>query len=81
MELGEEKWRAAVLEGAELLRAATAAEYVMLGGGNVRLFDELPTGFRRGHNDNAFEGGFRVWEGSEPGTDGPSPLRSLPVGS
>src|SRR5918993_2084036 len=60
--LGEEKWRAAVLEAAELLRAATAAEYVMLGGGNVRLFEEVPEGFRRGHNDKAFEGGFRAWE-------------------
>ena len=38
--LGEEKWQAAVLEGAELLRAAMAAEYVVLGGGNVRLFDD-----------------------------------------
>ncbi len=75
--LGEEKWRAAVLEAAELLRAATAAEYVMLGGGNVRLFEELPAGFRRGHNDKAFEGGFRAWDGPEPGPDGPSPLRSL----
>ena len=46
--LGEEAWRAAVLEGAELLRAAMAAEYVVLGGGNVRLFDELPKGVRRG---------------------------------
>ncbi len=44
MALGEEKWRAVVLEGAELLRAAMAAEYVVLGGGNVRLFDELPDG-------------------------------------
>ena len=42
--LGEEAWRAAVLEGAELLRAAVAAEYVVLGGGNVRLFDRSAEG-------------------------------------
>ncbi len=60
--LGEEAWRAVVLEGAELLRAAVAAEYVVLGGGNVRLFEELPAQFRRGHNDKAFEGGFRAWD-------------------
>jgi predicted NBD/HSP70 family sugar kinase len=42
--LGEAKWRLAVLEGAELLRAATAAEYIVLGGGNVRLLTELPPG-------------------------------------
>ena len=50
-----------MLEAAELLRAAVAAEYVMLGGGNVRFFTELPPRIRRGHNDRAFEGGFRVW--------------------
>ena len=42
MALGEAAWKAAVLEGAELLRAAVAAEYVVLGGGNVRLFETLP---------------------------------------
>jgi glucose-6-phosphate isomerase len=59
--LGEEAWRAAVAEAAELLRAAAAAEYVMLGGGNVRLMQDLPLRVRRGHNDRAFEGGFRLW--------------------
>ncbi|HYE87347.1 MAG TPA: glucose-6-phosphate isomerase [Vicinamibacterales bacterium] len=71
-QLGEERWRAAVLEGAELLRAAVAAEYIVLGGGNVRLFDTLPPRFRRGHNDKAFEGGFRAWDRIDPfdGTPG-----------
>ena len=50
-----------MLDAAEQLRAAVAAEYVMLGGGNVRLFSDLPPRVRRGHNDNAFEGGFRLW--------------------
>ena len=59
--LGEEAWRAVVLEGSEMLRAAVAAEYVVLGGGNVRLFKDLPARFRRGHNDKAFAGGFRAW--------------------
>jgi glucose-6-phosphate isomerase len=87
--LGEERWKAVVLEGAELLRAAVAAEYVVLGGGNVRLFDTLPEGLRRGHNDKAFEGGFRAWdatgggdhtratEGSERGRSSRSPLAVL----
>jgi glucose-6-phosphate isomerase len=75
--LGDDTWRAVVLEAAELLRAATAAEYVVFGGGNVRLFDELPSGFRRGHNEKAFEGGFRAWDMPESATDGESPLRSL----
>jgi glucose-6-phosphate isomerase len=75
--LGEAAWRAVVLEGAELLRAATAAEYVMLGGGNARLFTALPANIRRGDNDKAFEGGFRAWDGPEPTESGQSPLTSL----
>ena len=55
-----------MFEAAELLRAAVAAEYVVLGGGNARLFEQLPPRFRRGHNDKAFEGGFRAWESAEP---------------
>jgi glucose-6-phosphate isomerase len=64
--LGEAEWKHVVLHAAELLRAAVAAEYVLLGGGNVRLFDELPPRIRRGHNDRAFEGGFRVWADQRP---------------
>jgi len=64
--LGEDAWRAVVLEAAELLRAAVAAEYVVLGGGNVRLMKELPPRVRRGHNDRAFEGGFRLWADGPP---------------
>ena len=72
--LGEDDWRAAVLDAAERLRAAVAAEYVMLGGGNVRLFGELPPRFRRGHNDRAFEGGFRLWADEPPVPAGWSPV-------
>lgn len=75
--LGEDGWRAAVIEGAQLLKAAFVAEYVVLGGGNVRLFKDLPQGFRRGHNDKAFEGGFRAWEAPEPSDIAPSPLEAL----
>ena len=64
--LGEDEWKRVVLDAAELLRAASAAEYVLLGGGNVRLFEELPPRIRRGHNDRAFEGGFRVWADERP---------------
>lgn len=75
--LGEERWRALVLEGAELLRAAVAAEYVVLGGGNVRLFSDMPASIRRGSNDKAFEGGFRAWESPEPAEIADAPLASL----
>ena len=75
--LGEEAWKAVVLEGAELLRAALAAEYVVLGGGNVRLFADLPKGIRRGSNDKAFEGGFRAWDQPEIADASDSPLKAL----
>ncbi len=76
--LGEDRWRPLVLEGAELLRAAVAAEYVVLGGGNARLFDGLPANIRRGHNDRAFEGGFRAWDRPEPAGETPATgLRAL----
>ena len=75
--LGDERWRAAVLEGAELLRAAVAAEYVVLGGGNARLFDQLPARIRRGHNDKAFDGGFRAWASAAPPEPGTSLFTAL----
>ena len=75
--LGVDEWRKAVFEGAELLRAAVAAEYVVLGGGNVRLLETLPPKFRRGHNDKAFEGGFRAWDAGEGGEHHASALKSL----
>jgi glucose-6-phosphate isomerase len=81
-ELGEVAWRHTVLEATEILRDAVAAEYVVLGGGNVRLFVDLPFGVRRGHNDHAFNGGFRAWDSADaPHStlphDGLHELRSL----
>jgi glucose-6-phosphate isomerase len=64
--LGEAAWKTLIVEAVELLRQAVAAEYVVLGGGNVRLFEELPPRVQRGHNDRAFEGGFRVWADDQP---------------
>ncbi|HEX6164600.1 MAG TPA: hypothetical protein VFZ31_14615, partial [Vicinamibacterales bacterium] len=75
--LGEAEWKKVVIEGAQLLRAAMAAEYIVIGGGNARLFDTLPEGFRRGHNDKAFEGGFRAWDRPEIADVNQSPLKTL----
>jgi glucose-6-phosphate isomerase len=75
--LGKEDWKRVVLEGVELLRAAMAAEYVVLGGGNVRLFESLPDGVRRGSNDKAFEGGLRAWDHAERAGAVRSPLETL----
>ena len=45
------------------LRLAFVADYVVLGGGNSRLIKKLPPEARLGKNENAFLGGFRLWEG------------------
>ena len=58
---GKRRWREHVTQVVALLRAATVTDYVVLGGGNVRLLDTLPPDTRRGDNANAFRGGYRLW--------------------
>jgi polyphosphate glucokinase len=59
---GRKAWAAAVLDTAQHLRDAFLADYVVLGGGNAERIDELPKHIRRGGNEDAFTGGFRLWE-------------------
>jgi polyphosphate glucokinase len=61
LRLGEKKWHEHVLTVANLLKNALIAEYVVLGGGNVRLIKKLPAGIERGANSNALTGGQRLW--------------------
>ena len=58
---GKKAWRRHVFDVVALLKAALQAHDVVLGGGNVAKLDRLPAGARRGDNDNAFKGGFRLW--------------------
>jgi polyphosphate glucokinase len=60
-QMGQKVWQAEVVAVVARLQAALEPEYVVLGGGNVRLLEELPPGCRRGDNKNAFAGGFRLW--------------------
>lgn len=60
--LGIERWTATVFEIVGLLRTVFVADYVVLGGGNVNRLAALPPHTRRGDNDNAFTGGFRLWQ-------------------
>ncbi len=61
--LGEKKWKKHVAAIVELFLAALNAEYAVLGGGNVRFFeDDLPPNTRRGSNLHAFRGGYRLWQ-------------------
>ncbi len=60
--VGKKKWKKAVFETVERLTAAMEPDYVVIGGGGADDLDELPPGCRRGDNENAFVGGFRLWE-------------------
>ena len=60
---GKKKWRRHVADVVKQLKAALQADYVVIGGGNVKKLKELPPGARRGANSDAFRGGFLLWQG------------------
>jgi polyphosphate glucokinase len=60
--MGKKKWRRCVAKITKQLIVALEAEYVVLGGGNSKLLKELPARARLGSNENAFLGGFRMWQ-------------------
>jgi polyphosphate glucokinase len=60
--MGKKKWRDHVAKVTKKLKVALGADYVVLGGGNNKKLKELPPGARLGSNENAFLGGFRLWE-------------------
>jgi polyphosphate glucokinase len=64
--LGKRKWRRHVHRIVAMLAEATNADYTVIGGGNVRVLDELGPNVRRGSNANAFRGGFRLWDDEVP---------------
>ena len=61
-QLGKKKWMREVEFVITHLKKSFIADYVVIGSGNARFFDELPEGFERGHNRNAYRGGLRLWE-------------------
>src|SRR5580658_2802917 len=60
--LGKKKWRKEVFRVTKRLINALEADYVVLGGGNVKKLKKLPPHARMGRNENAILGGFRMWE-------------------
>ena len=66
--LGKKRWRKHVGRTVEPLVRALQLDDVVLGGGNAKKLKTLPEGCRFGDNQNAFLGGFRLWEdtGSTP---------------
>jgi polyphosphate glucokinase len=66
--LGRKKWEHYVFKIVNELSQALEAEEVVLGGGNARKLKKIPPGARLGNNDNAFVGGYRMWEPERPAT-------------
>jgi polyphosphate glucokinase len=59
---GKKRWRRYVAEVVARFIAALEPDDTVIGGGNVKKLNALPPGSRAGDNDNAFAGGFRLWE-------------------
>jgi len=66
--LGKKKWRQEVATIIAVMRSALQPDYIVLGGGNAKLVKELPPDVRLGDNENAFKGGFRLWDEDIPGS-------------
>jgi polyphosphate glucokinase len=64
--LGKKKWRKCVAKIVKQLKASLEADYVVIGGGNCKKLKTSPPGARPGKNENAFVGGFRLWESDTP---------------
>ncbi len=60
--LGKRRWETHVETVVDLFLAAFNADYIVLGGGNVRHLETLPSYVRRGANIHAFRGGMRLWK-------------------
>jgi polyphosphate glucokinase len=63
--LGKKKWRSCVEDVVARLVAALQPEDVVLGGGNVKYLKEAPPACRIIDNNNAFIGGFRLWDAKQ----------------
>lgn len=60
--LGKKKWRSHVADVVAKLKNALEADYVVIGGGNAKLLNDVPQWARLGNNEHAFRGGARLWE-------------------
>ena len=63
--LGEKGWKSEVRHAVLQLKKSFVADYVVLGGGNVKRFKTLPEGIEAGSNRNCYLGGVRLWEVDE----------------
>lgn len=59
---GRKMWEREVFTALDQLKLAFIADYIVLGGGNAKLFKQLPDGIEFGSNRNAYLGGSRLWQ-------------------
>lgn len=59
---GTKRWEKHVMNCIDHFANAFQPDDIVLGGGNSKLLTEIPEGCRLGTNQNAFKGGFRLWE-------------------
>lgn len=59
---GKKKWRRAVEKAVTRFSSALLLDDVVIGGGNSKELRTLPVHCRLGNNDDAFLGGYRLWE-------------------
>lgn len=60
--LGQKKWRHKVQRVVQDFSDALLPDEIVLGGGQSKKLKQLPAQARLGSNDDAFAGGFRLWE-------------------
>jgi polyphosphate glucokinase len=60
--LGQKEWSKHVTLIVKYFSKVLGADYVVLGGGNAKKLADLPPKCIMGDNENAFVGGFRLWE-------------------
>jgi polyphosphate glucokinase len=68
---GNRRWQRSVAAAVPILQKAFQADYVVLGGGNAKLVEDIPDWARRGGNRFAFLGGLRLWDDSASLKDTP----------
>ena len=59
---GHDQWLSTLNRAVGALLKSFAVDYIVLGGGNAKHVHPLPPDTRRGGNEDAFSGGFRLWE-------------------
>src|SRR5438045_4663929 len=61
-QIGRKAWGEDIQRILVQLQRAFVVDYIVLGGGNAKLVEDLPAGVELGHNRNAYVGGQRLWQ-------------------